>query len=143
MPKEQLIGTWNLISSELHSGEHVLYPLGKDCQGLLVLDGHGNLSAHLMNPQRRQFAGGDILGGTPEEVEEAYRGYVAFWGHYEVDESAQVMRYKVAGSLFPNWIGHPQERKYVIDGDRLTLTTTPLLIQGNQVVGVLVWQRAT
>jgi len=76
-----------------------------------------------------------------EEMQAAYLGYVAFWGTYSIDRQLQRLTYRVTGSLFPNWVDHEQVRSYELDGGRLTLQTTPLLVQGQTVVGVLVWEK--
>ncbi len=142
MSRQQLIGTWKLLSSELVSDGDPVYPLGKDCQGMLVLDSAGKLHGQLMNPNRARFASADMLRGTPEEILAAYQGYIAYWANYTVDEEKATMSYTVEGSLFPNWVGHQQERFYSFDENRLTLKTTPLSIAGKEnVVGVLVWER--
>ena len=142
MSRQQFVGTWKLLSSEMVSDDDVIYPLGPNCQGIINFDAAGKLNGQLMNPDRPKFASQDMLGGTPEEVQAAYRGYVAFWADYTVDEDKGVMSYTVIGSLFPNWVGHSQERLYTFEGDRLTLKTSPLSLGGKEnVVGVLVWER--
>ncbi len=139
---ERFIGTWKLISSEMRiSTGEIHYPLGEDCIGNLVFDACGNLSAQLMRVDRPQFASGDILRGTSEEVMAAYQGYVAFWAKFEVDQEKQELTYVIEGSLFPNWNGHKNLRYYELVGDRLTLKTPPFLAAGNETVGVLLWER--
>jgi Lipocalin-like domain len=44
-------------------------------------------------------------------------------------------------SLFPNWVGVTQERLVKLSGDRLTLSTRPLLLQGRQQTAQLLWER--
>jgi len=144
MSQEQFLGTWKLVSSELVSDDDVIYPLGKNCQGIITFDEAGKLSGQMMNPDRPKFASNDMLRGTPEEIQFAYQGYVAFWANYTVDEQKGTMSYTVEGSLFPNWVGHHQDRHYSIDGNRLTLKMSPLSLGGKEnVVGVLVWERLT
>jgi len=44
-----LLGTWRLVSYEARDSEgRVQYPLGENVSGLLVYDGGGNMSAHVM-----------------------------------------------------------------------------------------------
>jgi len=44
-----LLGTWRLVSYEARDSEgRVHYPLGENVSGLLVYDGGGNMSAHVM-----------------------------------------------------------------------------------------------
>ncbi len=44
-------------------------------------------------------------------------------------------------SLLPNWIGQDFVRIFKIEGNRVTLSTTPVLIDGRKQVGTLTWQR--
>jgi hypothetical protein len=45
-------------------------------------------------------------------------------------------------SLFPNWVGSAQVRHYELAGNRLTLSTAPLLQGGRERRAYLVWERA-
>jgi len=142
MSRQQFLGTWKLISSEMVSGSEVIYPLGQNCEGIITFDNAGKLNGQMMRVDRPKFASNDMLRGTPDEITAAYQGYICFWADYTVDESAGVMSYTVIGSLFPNWVGHHQKRLYSIEGNRLTLKTSPLSLGGKEnVVGVLVWEK--
>ncbi|MCA9120138.1 MAG: lipocalin-like domain-containing protein [Planctomycetaceae bacterium] len=144
MSRQQFLGTWKLVSSEMVTDDDVIYPLGKHCVGIITFDDFGKLNGQMMNVERPKFASNDMLRGTPEEMQAAYQGYVAFWANYTVDEEQGTMSYTVEGSLFPNWVGHQQERHYKFDGNRLTLETSPLSLGGKEnVVGVLVWEKLT
>jgi hypothetical protein len=135
-------GAWKLISSEMRSSSgEVQYPLGEDCAGRLIVDSAGNFTAQLMRPDRPEFASGDVVRGTDEEIRTAYQGFVAFWAKIEVDEEKKEMTYVVEGSLFPNWIGHRNLRYYEFEGNRLTLRTPAFLMAEQEVTGVLVWER--
>ena len=144
MSKELFIGTWKLISSEMRTSTgEIHFPLGEDCIGNIIFDDAGNFSAQLMRVDRPEFASGDILRGTTEEMTAAYQGYVAFWAKFEVDEEKREFTYVIQGSLFPNWIGQQNLRYYKFEGDRLTYKTTPFLVAGNETVGVLVWEQVS
>jgi hypothetical protein len=135
-------GAWKLISSEMRSSSgEVQYPLGEDCAGRLIVDSAGNFTAQLMRPDRPEFASGDVVRGTDEEIRTAYQGFVTFWAKIEVDEEKKEMTYVVEGSLFPNWIGHRNLRYYEFEGNRLTLRTPAFLMAEQEVTGVLVWER--
>ena len=142
MSKELFVGAWKLVNSEMRvANGDVHYPLGEDCDGRLIFDTEGNFTAQLMRVGRPEFASGDILRGTPEEVQAAYEGFVSFWGASEVDASQDMMSYVVEGSLFPNWIGKTNIRYYKFEGRRMTLTTPKFLLAGEETVGVLTWER--
>ena len=135
-------GTWNLISSEMRTSTgEVHYPLGKECVGRIIFDAEGNFAAQLVRPDRPSFASDDLLRGTDEEIRAAYQGFVAFWAKINVDESKQEVTYEVEGSLFPNWVGHSNLRYYSFDGDRLTLKTPTFAMAGQEITGVLIWER--
>ncbi len=138
---EQFAGTWNLVSLKSRNDDEVFYPLGQDCKGVLFLDAAGTLAVQLMDPGRPNFESGDIRNGTDDEIKAAYQGFLTSWGRYSVDETSAKLRYRVEGSLFPNWIGTDQERSIELDGDRLTFTTPKTLMHGKPTVSVLIWER--
>ena len=144
MPTNPFVGAWKLLSSEMRTSTgEVLYPLGPDCAGSLLFDSTGVLSAHLMRPDRPQFASGDIVRGTDEEIRAAYQGYVAFWARYQFDEAKRELTYVITGSLFPNWVEHTNLRFYEFEGNRLTFRTPQFLMAGKELVGVLIWERVS
>ena len=52
------------------------------------------------------------------------------------------MVHHVEVAFFPNRVGTSQERTFRISDDTLSLSTPPMLIEGKQQTGHLVWQRA-
>ena len=143
MGKEQFIGTWKLVSLELRRSDGQLtYPMGRDTVGIIMYDASGHVSVHIMQPDRPAFASGDLLDGTPMEIKSAFKGFVAYYGVYEVNQEEGTVTHHVEGSLFPNWVGLPQRRFFEFSGKRLTLSTPPILAGGQQVTGVLIWERA-
>ena len=135
-----VVGTWRLKRWETRDAHgRVAYPLGPDALGYLTYTPGGHVSVAMMRAGRAPFAGGDLLGGTPEERAAAAAGYVAYCGRYEARGGAVVHRVEL--SLFPNWVGSEQARVAAVDGDELTITTEPLRI-GGETVNRLVWERA-
>jgi len=142
MSTAQFAGAWKLISSEMRtSNGEIHYPLGEDCEGRMIFDAAGNFSAQLMRPGRPDFASDDLLRGTDEEIRTAYQGFVAFWSKISVDDAKKEVSYEVEGSLFPNWIGHKNLRHFEFEGDRMTLKTPPFTMGGQEITGVLIWER--
>lgn len=115
------------------------YPLGKDAQGILVYGDDGYMFVAIMRAERAPFAADDLLGGSVEEKARAAETYVSYCGRYEVSGDRVV--HNVELSLFPNWVGAEQERLVAIEGDRLTLRTRPMLLEGAQQTAHLVWER--
>lgn len=142
MHKHPLVGSWQLVRSDIQtaSGQR-FFPLGEQCDGVLILTDEGLISAHLMRTARPLFAKNDMRDGTPDEIRAAYEGYVALWGIYTIDSAQQQLTYRVQGSLFPNWIGQDNLRYYQLQADLLTLRTPPFPFAGELSVAELVWKR--
>jgi hypothetical protein len=59
---------------------------------------------------------------TPEQAQEALRGYVAYFGAYSVDEKARTVSHHRKGTINAAGVGVDLVRKYEFSGDRLILT---------------------
>jgi hypothetical protein len=144
MGEENFAGTgiWKLLSyeSQVDDGS-VTYPLGKDAVGQIMYDGKGNMSAQLADTHRPSFASGDVRRGTPEEINAAFKGYVAYFGTYDVDENKRTVVHHLKSSLLPNWVGIDLIRYYEFAGNRMTLRSAPMLLGGKKIVITLVWER--
>jgi hypothetical protein len=136
-------GAWRLISAEYRSADGTVVdsPWGPEPQGMLIYDSYGHMAAQLGRRDRAPFAGGDQLRGSADEVKAAFESYNAYWGRYEVDEHARTVTHHVEQAMFPNWTGSKQLRYYKLEATRLILTTPPIRRGGQEVIGVLVWER--
>jgi hypothetical protein len=83
------------------------------------------LAVIIMAPHRLRFAHDDLLSATKQEEALAEETYVSYCGRYDFLGDRVV--HHVELSLFPNWIGGDQERLVDLRGNRLTLSTRPLL----------------
>jgi hypothetical protein len=119
----------------------MVYPLGKDCVGVLIYDNVGNMAAQLMRPNCPAFKSGDMRKGTSEEIKAAFNGFIAYFGTYEINAGDKTVTHCIEGSLFPNWVGERQVRHYAFEGNRMTLSTPPIPLGGASGVGVLEWER--
>jgi hypothetical protein len=136
-----LIGTWRLVSWENRSlvDGQISYPLGKDAVGYIMYNQEGYMFVAIMGSNRLKFAAEDLLSGTPEEEVQAEETYVSYCGKYEFRGDTVI--HHVELSLFPNWVGVEQERLVELRGDRLTLSTRPILLRGTQQIAHLIWER--
>ena len=140
--KEKFVGTWKLVLYELNvSGGEVNYPFGLDAVGWLVYDINGHMFVQVMCLDRATFASGDRLRGTLEETKSAFEGYLAYFGTYEVNEEQRTVTHHIEGSLFPNWVGTAQKRFFEFTDDQLTLKSPPILVDGKQQTGRIIWKR--
>jgi hypothetical protein len=140
MASNPLVGTWRLLTWENRTldGE-VRHPLGEDVSGYIAYTEDGYVFVAIMRPGRAPFAVGDLLSGSTAEKAGAAETYVSYCGRYEYGGDTVV--HHVELSLFPNWVGVAQERLVEISGNRLTLSTRPLLLQGRQQTAHLLWER--
>ena len=141
MTSNPLVGTWRLLSWEIRSvdGQKISYPLGKDAVGYIIYTQDGYMSVAISRPNRQEFGTGDLLGGSAEEKAQAASTYVSYCGRYEFH--GDTVSHYVEVSLFPNWVGVEQERLVAFKGNRLSLSTRPMLLGGIQQTAHLIWER--
>jgi hypothetical protein len=136
------IGTWKLVAytSEVDGG-NITYPLGKDAVGQLMYDANGYMAAQIADVNRPKFATEDYRKLTPEETGAAFKGYVAYYGTYEVDEGEKAVIHHVVNSLLPNWAGTDLIRLYEFTNNRMTLRSERMVRGSHTIVLTLVWDR--
>lgn len=137
-----LVGSWRLRRwvSLADDGSQSL-PMGEAPEGQLVYSDDGTMVGIMGPAARPRFASDDVTGGTDEERAGAFATFIAYGGHYEIE--GDTVRHEVETSLFPNWIGTVQQRRWELDEDGrlLTLTSLPLALGGTVRVQRLTWER--
>lgn len=138
--RNRFIGVWRLISCERKSKDGSIdYPYGEKPVGRITYDKTGRMSAQLMRPGRRSTVapGTSLIAGNAsgEEIREAVSGFIAYFGTFDVDESATTVIHHVQACLVPSWVGTDLKRTYRFNASRLALTavTTSVL--------ELIWER--
>jgi len=116
--------------------------MSKGATGIITYSPDGYMCVNIMGPDRPTFASPDFMGGTVNEKAAAFETFVGYCGRYEVNEQERFVTHTLQTSWYPNWTGSGQKRFIELTGNRVKLTAPPVLFQGNQVVGVLVWERA-
>ena len=86
-------------------------------------DKAGRMFALLMRPGRQfTVAPGMELDNAPEdELRNAVTGIAAYFGTYEVDETARTVIHHVQASLFPSWVGTDLKRNFQFERGSLVL----------------------
>lgn len=141
MQEGSIAGTWRLTNYEARGADgSVTNPLGTDAVGYLIYTDDGFMSVAMMSSGRQGYAQEDLLGGTDAEKLAAAEGFFSYCGRYEIDGDSVLHRIDVA--FFPNRIGSSQRRYFRLEGDRLLLTTPPMMIKGVEKVGHIRWERA-
>jgi hypothetical protein len=128
--KEAVVGAWKLVSIERvrETGE-VERPddwMGKNPTGVVIYDPAGQMSVQFMRDPRPTFMSGAWFTASLEEKKDAFEGYYAYFGTYEVNEKEGSILHRVQGSLRPEEVGISYKRVFKISGNRLTLTTPEL-----------------
>jgi len=137
-----ITGIWKLVSIESETNDGVVtHPYGSDVSGIVIIDPTGFFSAHTMNMKRKPFKVADPHGGTLEETKEAFEGYTGYYGKYDIDETERVIVFHIEGAWLPNWIGTHQIRYYTPEENRLIVQTAPMLFDGKNIIGKVIWER--
>ena len=97
------------------------------------------MSGALMQANRIPFKTRELFSGTEEEKALAMKGYLHYAGKFEVHR--EEVWHHVELSLFPNWIGTIQKRRFQFFEDKLSLSVGPYVAQGIKQTAVLLWQR--
>lgn len=142
MQSVSVVGTRNLISAKVQNpNDDVIHLCGEDPSGMLMYDVKGYMFAVLMRPERSRFVSGDPLVGTSEEIREAFEGFDAYCGTYEVNTEKRTVTHHVKASLFPNWEGTDQLRYFEFSGTRLILKTASIPALGTEWIVSLIWEQ--
>lgn len=135
-----LAGNWQLVATEVVLPDgHIEEDYGHAPKGLLMIDAAGRYSLQIYQSGRPRFAAGDKRKGTAEEYAAATRGASTHFGRIEVDQKSDQLRFVIESSLFPNWEGQQQERRYQWCAPVLRYYGRPRPDGG---VPVSVWQRS-
>lgn len=142
MDATRFVGTWSLQSFHATTPDgSVVYPFGEAAVGRITYDPFGRMSVQLMEGERPALSVADPRGAPDHEVVSAFGSYIGYLGRYIVDEKAGEIVHHLEVASIPNWVGSDQLRRFEFDGDSLTLSTPPIVIDGVPVESVLVWQK--
>ncbi len=141
MSKEHLIGSWRLVGhmQELVATGERQYPRGPNPRGLLTYTSDGRF--HVCNvPGDRIRPQG--VSPTDEEALALFKGLTAYAGRYTAHDDRVIHHVEVSWN--ETWTGTDQERRYTLDGDRLTIVNGPILSpwDGSHIIATMSWERA-
>jgi len=83
--KEQLVGTWTLVSSTVERDGTKVEPFGSNPIGYMIFTASGHFAWNLMRADRPKFASGNRATGTVEENKAAVQGNIRGRNHSEKD----------------------------------------------------------
>jgi hypothetical protein len=137
-----LVGTWRLKSCRATTADGtIVHPLGKNVQGRLIYEKEGRMAVQLMDPDRPAFRVDDPFVASDKEVRAAFDGYAAYYGSYCVRPDEHTVTHHIEAALNPNWVGSDKVRNFELSGDRLTLSTPAITLDGAETAITIVWER--
>ncbi|MBI4585130.1 MAG: lipocalin-like domain-containing protein [Planctomycetes bacterium] len=135
----QFIGFWKLVSNERRDAKGEVLSSNPGQTGFIIYTSSGYMAVHLMQPDRKKYAAAEP---TPEEAREALRTYASYFGRYIIDDTERYVTHDQIGILNMGRNGpSPQQRFYEFSGKRLILKPPPTTVDGQQVQGVITWER--
>jgi hypothetical protein len=142
--KEQLVGTWTLVSSDqvLPDGSKSKQ-FGSNPKGTNVFDANGRFFVMIQSADNSKIASKDPSGSETNSDEAGWLivESIAYYGTYTVDETERVAALHLEASTFPNENGTDQKRTITsLDASELKYNY-PAAISGVQVHQV--WIRTT
>src|SRR3974377_172591 len=138
--KEQLVGTWILVSNDniAPNGEKRRL-FGNNPKGVSIFDASGWYAQIQVNPDRPKFKGKTRLDGTAEENKAVVRATAAHFGTWSVSEADKTLTGRQELNIFPNADGLVSKRAISLAGDELKVTSPNPSSGGTAMT---VWRRA-
>ena len=145
--KEQLVGTWTLVSCEVPA-DSIRQPFCVNPRGSLSLDASGRYTQVIAARGRPNATPGpnglfNRADVKPEEYKAMAQGVVASFGTWSVKEADKTLTTHEEGALFPNGDGGDGKRTLSLTGDELkTVTVSTRYSTATPTATTLVWTRA-
>jgi Lipocalin-like domain len=118
--KDQLVGTWILVSTQSMTQSGMRYPYGTDPRGILILDAIGRYAVVQGRTDRPKLKSAVRLEVTKEEFGAAAMDFAANFGTWAVNADKALVR-RFEGSLNPNLEGTVTTATISLAGDQLKL----------------------
>jgi len=135
-------GQWQVVAWEqLYDDGRRELPMGDRLEGFICYSPDGRMVCMISRADRARFEKGGQWNAPDEEKARAYDSMLAYAGRYSVD--GDTVTHFVDMSLFPNWKGGEQKRKFALRADG-TLELTARLEAGTPQARTarLAWRRA-
>jgi lipocalin-like protein len=144
--RDKFVGAKRLVSIEtIRPNGEVIYPFyGKHPEGLIMYDNSGWMSVQVVSdpsakaPSRSSRE--EVTAVPSAEKSSAFDSYYTYCGTWSLDTKQQVVRHHIRQALISGEVGEDVVRRYVLDGDRLTMTAKTHEM-GEDHERKLVWQR--
>ena len=138
--KEQLVGTWILVSNANVAANGKLRQLfGSHPKGIAIFTANGWYAQLEIDPDRPKFKGKTRLDGTAAENKAVVRATAVHFGTWSVNEADKTLTVHQEANIFPNDDGLDSKRTITLAGDELKATNPNPSSGGTATV---VWRRA-
>lgn len=131
---DAIVGVWKLksrVDVDATGNVHIDPFLGRDPMGILCFD-KTHFSAQFMKRDRSQPE--NVLQRAQAKNNSAgVNGYDAYFGTYDVDETACKLTTNIEGSISPANIGNVYVREVHVVGDELTIRLQTTTLDGTPV----------
>jgi hypothetical protein len=139
--KEQLVGTWTLVSSDqVRSDGSTLKQFGANPKGINVFDANDRFFLMIASADNAKIVSYDPSKTNSEEIDSLIVEPMAYYGTYTVNEAERVAILHLEASTFPNQVGTDQKRiitSLTVDDLKYRIPGATSGIQVHQV-----WKRA-
>src|SRR5262249_19220904 len=133
--KDQLVGSWILVSTETMTQSGKRYPYGTDPRGILIFDAIGRYAAvqgRIDRPKLKSAVRRDV---TKEEFGAAALDFAANFGSWAVNVDKALVR-RFEGALNPNLEGIVTKASISLVGDTLRLSGELNPVTGERIDAV-------
>ena len=138
--KEQLVGTWTLVSSDqVRPDGSKLKQFGANPNGINVFDANGRFFLMMASADNLRMASND-RSMTKSEEDGLIVESIAYYGTYTLNEEVNVISLHLDASTFPNQVGTDQNRSITSLTANELKYSSPAAKSGDQVHQV--WKRA-
>jgi len=136
--KEQLIGTWTVVSFDSFdaSGAKVPNMEGRDLKGQFILTDNGRFSVQMITDFPK-LASNDRMKTTPAEEKAVAHGVLSYFGTYTVTEADKSITLRIERSAFPNQAADVK-RVVTLTGDEMKVDNASRTAGGRTIT---VWRR--
>ena len=150
--RRNLLGVWDLVSAQDHrpNGD-VLDLFGAKPSGTLIYTPDGRVAVQIMRDPRPTSVAGSMWSSdgrqllpsaSANEIRDAYAGYYAYSGMWEINDRAHTVTHHVRASLRSGEVGMDYVRPFEFVGEQLLLRYAMSAADGERRTRVMVWRRA-
>ena len=109
--KEQLVGTWALVSAETTNKDgSKVHSFGPNPKGMVIFAADGRYVQVNISAALPKFASGNRMTGSAEENKAVVQGSIAYYGTWSVDEATKLVSQHVDANTYALHTGTAYKR---------------------------------